>query len=200
MTNELQQTRYDRLVRRVGGIIGPGSKVAEALAELFPVIDVENIPPELLALAGWNLAWQSTQRPAAVGETSTSEMFNPADSGTIMTITQVGIRVSITGNFVQMELTDTPLTTAATRGLFRDARAGIGRSTVAEFRSDDDIAVGGGPRLLATSLQLLITDPNGIAVLTPGIGLRVGTQNLNTQLTVNYFWRERVAEASELNF
>ncbi len=48
MGQELQQNRYDQLIRRVGGIIGPGSKVVEALGELFPVIDVENVPGELL--------------------------------------------------------------------------------------------------------------------------------------------------------
>jgi len=198
--SELQQNRYDQLLRRIGDLKGAGSKVSEVLEDLFPTIEVENVPSELLALSGWRLAWQSTERPASVGDQSASQMFNPADSGVIMSVTLIGLRVSVTGNFVQMQIVDTPLTTASTNGLFRDSRFGVPRSTVAEFRSEDGVPTGGGPRLLVTSGQLLLLDPNGIAVLTPGSGLQVGTVNLNTQLTVNYFWRERVAEPSELNF
>lgn len=197
---ELQQNRYDQLIRRVGGVIGVGSMVSEAIGELFPMLEVENTTPELLALSGWRTAWQSTERPAVVGDTPASQLFNPIDSGTIVAVTQVTVRADA-NVILSLEIQDTQLGVAPVRGLFRDSRFGGDRETTAVAGAEDNIVVGGGLFFRITAnLEIVITDDNGLAVLAPGAGLSVGSTNPNTRLTVNYFWRERPAERSELSF
>lgn len=202
MTYEVQQTRWDRLVRRVSGSIGPGSRVSETISELFPVLEVENTTPELLALSDWRLAWQSTERPAVGGERTASQLFNPPDSGVIVAVTHITVRTNIAGDgvAVQAEISDTVIGSNQVKGLFRDSRFGGNRETVAEVSSDDDIGVGGGLRIFVNTDDLVIADDNGLVVLTPGFGLSVGSVNANLILTVNYFWRERPAQESELSF
>ena len=56
---EVQQNRWDQLIRRVSGSIGPGSRVSETLSELLPVMDVERVPGELLRLMGTDVAMAS---------------------------------------------------------------------------------------------------------------------------------------------
>jgi len=97
VTNEIQQTRYDRLIRRVAGIIGPGSKVSEVLTELFPVLDVESVPSELLILAGTNTCFGGGQFQAMAGQSPKMGLFNPADSNTILVLTHVYVSTD-TGN------------------------------------------------------------------------------------------------------
>ena len=200
MPGDLQTPGYDQLVRRVGGIIGPGSKVSEALAELFPVLELENTTPELLALRGWRTAWQSTERPAVAGQLSKSQLFNPAGSGHIVAVTQVYVNTNSDNQAIQMEVDALALTAAATAGLFRDSRFGVPRSTVAVTRSVDNVATGGGPRLFTQRPGFFLRDDNGLAVLTPGSGLSIGTVVANQILTITYFWRERLALESELSF
>ena len=84
---ELQQNRYDRLLRRVGGLIGAKSMVNDALGELFPMLEVENVPGELLALLGTQLGWCSASLGPSVGNFNHHQLFNPADSGVVITVT-----------------------------------------------------------------------------------------------------------------
>ncbi len=199
MSQDLQQARYDQLVRRVGALYGGGSKVTEVLAELFPVLEVEDTTPELLALTGWRTAWQSTERPASVAENSVSQLFNPAGSNQLVAVTQIIIRSSV-DTFLNVEIQATQIGTPVS-GLFRDSRFGVPRSTTAQVSSIDLGVVGGGLRLIVTNNEeTTYRDDNGIVVLAPGSGLTIGTTAANTILVVNYFWRERLAQASELLF
>jgi len=200
VTSELQTDRYSQMIRRVGAMIGPGGRVVEVLTELFPVIELEDAPPEILALGGWRIAWMSTERPADPVQVSTSQLFNPAGSGTIMAVTQVGLRAN-TATTLNAEIQDAQIGGTPVRGLFRDGRFGGARETTATVASADGVAVGGGLRWrLDTTEQHVIRDDNGIVVLTPGTGLSINTVSTNVVFTVNYFWRERAAEQSELNF
>ena len=197
---ELQQNRYDQLIRRVGGIIGVGSMVSEAIGELFPMLEVENTTPELLALSGWRTAWQSTERPALAANTSASQLFNPAGSGTIAAVTRLLIAVSPAAA-LQMEIEDAQIGGTPVRGLFRDSRFGGARETTLTTEHADGIAVGGGLFLRLPNITIQdIRDDNGIVVLAPGSGLSIGTIDVNIRMTINYFWRERPAEPSELSF
>jgi len=200
MGSELQQNRYDQLVRRVGGMIGVGSKVSEAIAELFPMIDVENLPMELLLLAGWRTVWQSTERPPSAGDNSGSQLFNPADSQTLGVVTRVRIRCAA-ATVLNVELQNTQLGGTPVSGLFRDGRLGVDRESTLRTEHADAVTVGGGLRLqIAAGETIVLEDQNGIAVLSPGTGLTIGTTATNTTLTVNYWWRERAAESAELQF
>ena len=44
------------------------------------------------------------------------------------------------------------------------------------------------------------TDENGVCVLAPGTGLDIGIDDSGDTLSFSFYWRERVAEPSELNF
>lgn len=198
-SQDLQTARYDQLVRRVGALYGGGSKVVEVLPELFPVLELENTTPELLALSGWRMAWQSTIRASAIGNESSSQLFNPVDSGFLVAVTQIIIQVSPIAS-VDIELQNTPLA-AGVKGLYRDGRFGVPRSTVAVASSLDGGTTGGGLRfLLLNNIQFSLRDDNGICVLSPGTGLNIGTVQTEQTLSVNYFWRERLAQPSEINF
>lgn len=200
MSQQLQQTRYDQLIRRAGGLIGGGAKVSSVIPELFPVLELEDTTPELLALSGWRVAWQSTERSSGVGNNSTSELFNPANSGIIAAITQVIIRVSVTSN-VQAQIVAVALGNNPVPGLFRDSRFGTPRNTTLQVDSIDGGATGGGLRLfLPLDEPFTLRDDNGIVILTPGTGLQIGSVTSNLLMSINYFWRERIAEQSELSF
>jgi len=198
---ELQIGRYDQLLRRVGDLKGPGSKVSDVLAEVFPTFDLENVPMELLALGGWRPAWQSTERPAQATQVSASQLQNPAGSGKIAVITTLQLRID-SATFIQVQISATTFGTPVA-GLFRDSRFGVPRSTTMLASSADNVTVGGGLRLRVVPDppgQYTFHDPNGIAVITPGTNLDCGTVNINRLMTVNYWWRERQAEPSELKF
>lgn len=198
MSQDLQQARYDQLIRRVGALYGGGSKVTEVLAELFPVIEVENTTPELIALSGWRTVWQSTERPGVAAQPSASQLRNPAGSNMLIAVTQVVLRLDISSN-VQMEISTATFGTPVP-GLYRDSRFGTPRNSTGQVSSADNVAVGGGLRLLIETSPFTIRDDNGIVVLSPGANLNIGTTGNDRLLTVNYFWRERQVQQSELLF
>ncbi len=200
MTTEIQTDRYSQIIRRAGAQIGPGGRVVESLTDLFPVMDVERVPPEILALGGWRTAWQSTERPGVVGQTSASQLFNPAESGIIAAVTRVDISTDA-NTAIQAQIELAQIGGTPVRGLFRDSRFGGNRETTLTTEHVDNVAVGGGLHYhLVALVQLRLEDDNGVVVLLPGSGLSIGTINNDIQLTCNYWWRERSAEQSELNF
>lgn len=200
MTYEVQQTRWDRLIRRVSGSIGPGSRVSETISELFPMIDVERVPPELLFLAGIKLGFGGTTVSGVAAESAKVQLFNPADSGNIITITSALVRTDATQT-VRFSNESSPRTAVNTER-HRDTRAGILPATVGQVRSSSEAALipAIGVFVTLANVTFVLTDPNGLAVLGPGSGFVIGGQSLNVGLTVTYFWNERVAEESELQF
>jgi len=198
---EIQQNRYDQLVRRVGGLIGPGSKVSEVISELFPMIDVENLPGELYVLAGTRLGFGSAVQISPVAEFPRVQLFNPVGSGTIVTVTTIWVSATAAGQ-VRLVSTINPESTDVL-AIVRDTRLGVLQATTAEVRAASEaasLAANGAEFRTGGTLLNTLTDPNGIIVLAPGTGLTVTLINDNETLTVSFFWRERVAEASELNF
>lgn len=200
MTNEIQQNRYDQTLRRITGIIGPGSKVAEVLTELFPVIDVERVPGELLILGGTDLGGGAASLDGGVGNSSEINIHNPADSGKLITVTRymlatsaaqsilVGYSLGVFGGLTNREF-------------YRDLRRGDLFHPVGQIRT---LAA---PTFVPADMQFRmlpntlvdISDENGIAVLPPNSSFRVGTASLDQLLVANFFWRERAALPSELS-
>lgn len=200
MTSEIQQTRYDRLVRRVANIIGPGSKVGEVIGDLFPMIDVENLPGELYRLMGTQLVFGGGTITGAVGEVPVAQLFNPADSNTLITCTGFHVASPFDGtlrygrdNFV--------LGTIIGTQSVRDTRANINEASVGVIAQESRVALAPGTmqaRTLANN-NVFISDPNGVIVLAPGTGLTIGTILATDQIFYGFFWRERPAQQSELN-
>ena len=197
---ELQQNRYDRLLRRVGNLIGAKSMVNDALGELFPVMEVENVPAELFALMGTRLCFGTAIGLAGPGVRPQGQLFNPLGSGTIITLTRV-IYVSDVTNIANWNINTTPFITLLARGSLRDTRLRLPSSTAAvgELRTQSSalpVGATGTARLLAnTTLQL--RDDNAVAVLTPGFGFNIESANLNSLMSATFYWRERTMEESE---
>jgi len=201
VSQDLQQARYDQLMRRVGGLIGPGSKVSEVLGELFPVLDVESVPGELLALMGIRLAAGSTSQGGAAAVQQRSQLFNPADSNRLITCTRIDVRSDATQRIHYGLVTDA-LGTATGVDRFRDGRFGTTRrpSGQTRFAAAAVISPSVAQLHVVGNVGSVLRDDNGLFVLSPGIGVQLTTSTLNTGLSASFLWRERAAERSELNF
>ena len=201
MTAELQQTRYDQLIRRVGGIIGPGSKVSEALSELFPVIDVERVPGELLLLGGTQLCFGAASLTSAVAERPHIQLFNPAGSGKLITVSSLAVS-AIANVAARYAVVNAAVTTGVGTERFRDGRLGLVARPVGQIRTDSLVAIVNADTLfrVGSNDPVIFKDENSVAVLSPGFGLSVGLEQTNSVLIVTFNWRERVAEQSELLF
>jgi len=198
---EIQQNRWDQLVRRVAGLIGPGSKVNNTIGDLFPMLDVENLPGELYLLAGTRLGFGGELQQGAAGETPRVQLFNPVGSGLLVTVTSVIIS---TNAIAVIRLLTDPIaqTTNSNNQRVRDTRLGSATFTTAEVRSASDAVVLTADieyRILPNTPTIL-ADPDGVAVLAPGTGLTVTNTTVASQVTASFFWRERTAEQSELQF
>jgi len=200
MGHEVQQTRWDRLVRRVSGSIGPGSRVSETLTELFPVLDVENVPAELLVLGGTRMASGFTSESAVAANFQFSELFNPVGSGSIITL--LSMAIDSTSQNIAMALTSGSFTNNnPTRVGFTDGRLLDASVPVGQCRDETAGAVGVQHYFLdPTFFAANLFEPTkAIAVLSPGTGYATHTVTVNTSMTIGYIWIERAAEPSELS-
>jgi len=199
MTSELQQSRYDQLVRRVGGIIGPGSKVSEALSELFPVIDVERVPGELLALGQTQICLGSATLTGDVAEVARVQLFNPVASGKLIAVSSVYVSATATMTF-RFATSTIALTDGIGTEVFRDRRLSATSRPSGQIRTDSTVAFpdAHGQFRLAGNQVVTLEDENTAAVLSPGSGFEVGSTAAATTIFVTFNWRERVALESEL--
>jgi len=198
---EIQQNRWDQLVRRAANIVSPGSMVNDALAELFPMIDVENMPGELLYLSGTRICLGAERDVASAGNNHLHQVFNPADSGQIITVTDV-IFSSDTAQRIRFALQTFAFASLTSNQAVRDSRTGVIERPVGEIRSVTQAAgiPAFGEVQVAANLPFHLTVQNDIAVLLPGTGLSVATTTLNTEFITSWFWRERQTQAAETNF
>jgi len=198
--NEIQQNRYDQLIRRVAGIIGPGSKVSEVLTELFPVIDVERVPGELLILAGTRIAMGGGIVSALAAVAPKAQLFNPAGSETIITLTQVVITVVPT-NIIRWGRSNVSFAANNATAAYRDYRNAITNIPVGQVHALNvaALATATGQTKLLSNTPLILKDENGIAVLEPGSGFEIGAGVVQADLNWAFFWRERPAQPSELS-
>lgn len=198
---EIDQNRYDQLIRRVTASVGPGSHVAESLSELFPTIDVENLQPELFLLAGTRLCYGGTTVTGAAGQFPAIQVFNPADSGILVTITRF-VGTSSFSSQLNWSFTNFTLATNSTSQRFRDSRLTVLNLPQAEIRRESGVIATGATAqtFLPVDTPFTLEDRDGLAVLEPGSGLEFGLATANTILRATFYWRERAAEQSELNF
>jgi len=198
--SELQQSRYDKILRRVGDLKGPGSKVADVVTELFPMLDVENVPGELLALGGTALCFGGQTLGPQAALIGRIQLFNPVGSGKLITVTQMVTASNVTEGW-RAGMVNVALATAPSTQIHRDPRLGLTTLPVGQIRTALTAAAAPGTlqwRVLA-STSFTMKDPNGVAILTPGTGFETSIAIVNTRVEAFFFWRERVAEPSELN-
>ncbi len=199
---EIQQNRWDRLIRRAANVVGGGSQVNDTLNELFPVMDIENVPAELFALMATQLGWCSSSLGASPAEFNHHQLFNPAGSGSVISITQVSIVNTTNLGTIRFTNSIAALTTLTGNERRRDTRSGVLASIVAQNRTAQDGVSGGLDfriRVLKDETTFL-RDDNGICVIFPGTGLTVTTESTNVGSICSFLWRERVFEPAEVNF
>jgi len=202
VTSELQQNRYDMLIRRVGGLIGPGSKVSEVISELFPMFDVENMPGELLLLAGTRLCLGGGTLTAVAGQSSTAVLENPTGSGMLVTLERVDFatnQISTLRWGVQNGFRATSVAIGTED--FRDVRNFAPDQPTANVRQITEVPLANGTnqsRLLPHT-PFTLDPPNSVCVLPPGTSFEIGAATTNCGIFYGFSWRERVAEQSELN-
>lgn len=199
---EIQQNRWDQLLRRVGGLLGPGAKVKDALTELFPMFDVENMPGELLRLGGVRLCLGGGQLAGVVAQSATAVLENPPDSGILATLERVDVGTA-TASPVRWGVQNGFRATATALGTedFRDVREFAPDQPVLNVRQVVELALANGTcqSHLRTNDHLILDPPNGVCVLPPGTSFEIGLAAQDVQLFYSFSWRERVAEQSELN-
>lgn len=200
MGTEIQQHRYDAIMRRVGDLKGPGAKVAEILAELFPVVDLEQVPGELLILGGTHLGYGGTAIVAAGGQFPAVQLFNPINSGKIGTITRVIVSSDV-NQTIRWSFQITELAGSVGSERIRDTRVPFQSRTSLRVRSEAKGAPTGASGQISVLARspFVLEDPNGVAVLSPDIGFEIGGSSAASALFVTFYWRERIAESSELN-
>jgi len=200
---EIQQNRWDRLIRRAAGIVGGGSQVNDTLNELFPTFDVENMPAEMLALSGTRAAFGGGLLAAAAAEGPTIQIFNPAGSAMLMTVTRGILSHDVADTTVRWGITGSPITTRIDTQVFRDTRFGFDATALPagqiRTRSAAALANAAGQIRTLANEPLELWDENGLAVLVPGTGFEMGVSAAQSTIRVTFYWRERVAEPSELN-
>ncbi len=197
---ELQQSRYDQVLRRVGDLKGPGSKVNDVLTELFPMFDVENLQPELFLLGGQLLSMGASNLDGGVGAVPNIGLFNPEGSGKLIIVTSC-IVSSLNTQTIFFSTQHTAFTTLVTTNLSRDTRVVAPELPVGQIREETSVGLlfANGEIRISSNTPFTLTDPNGLAVLAPGGGFAVGGNTFDSHLFASFLWRERVAEPSELN-
>jgi len=196
----LQTGRLENLIRRWGSIKGGGSVLSETLGDVFPILDLEKLPPELLLLAGihtWSGVLADT---GAAGQNAGIQVVNRANSGIIMVVTRLSIRSS-TAQSVTYGTVNGLLTGSSIGLRNRDTRDGLLISQWGSLQSDDtsNTEFFGNIRL-AINVDRVLEVPNGIAVLSPGNQFTVSTTTNATFMSVGFQGYSRLAEPSELSF
>lgn len=165
------------------------------------MIDVERVPGELLILGKINICFGGGFIVAAAGQAPTGQLFNPADSGIIATVSSFTIAINGIST-IGWGRTNTPVGAAIGTETFRDTRHPLTEAPVCDVRQVSAVAVGSGTNQarVANGDTFSNSDENGVIVLAPGTGFDVGSQQNAQTLFYSFYWRERVAEPSELNF
>lgn len=197
---DINQGRYDRLLRRTTAQVGPGSKVANALEDLFPVLDVERAPIELLRASGWFFASRSLSVTPAAGTVASIQLFNPVGSSRLMVLEYCGVRL-VGAGAINEGPSFTALISTVAVGLQRDLRETVLSQTVGELQEEDDAAlVVSGQVFLPAANTVDISSGRDYVVLGPGTGWLIKPAAVTVALSIHFRWRERVAEGEELEF
>jgi len=198
---EIQQNRWDQLVRRVANIVSGGSMVSDALNELFPHIDVETLLAELQLLKGTRICIGAVNHPSSAGDVNHTQVFNPVGSGIICTVTAVQFRAA-TLQEIRYAMSNVPLTDSTATAVVFDGRLGILQNPTCQLRSVQQVGLLGrqGAYLVEANVTRELKDSNGLFVLSPGTGVTFATSTAAVASIFNYYWRERLAEPAELNF
>ena len=182
-------------------LVGEGALVTGVLPDVFPVISVENLATDGWALASWRPAWGGASITGVAGQRPHVQISNPAGSGQIAVVEAVMMTTDTSG-VLGFNIHDALLTTVQTSMRWRDRRFPTLNFPTIQIRSQ---SIAGTPIVSVMQLNVLASSPflweppQGVLVLAPGTAVAFNHVTNATNLKVNFFWRERPADASELN-
>ncbi len=161
------------------------------------MIDVEQVPAELLALIGTRMAIGSSSENALAANFQQTQLRNPADSGFIITLLEVRVW-SATAQTIALGPTQATFANASLRTLtdtrfFAQTPAGQVLDGVSLVLSP----IFGRLRVDGT-VESIFKPQKAVAVINPGSSFAVTCGVVNTNLVTNWNWQERVAQPSEL--
>jgi len=163
------------------------------------MIDVENVPAELLLLSGSRLCMGTVILTAGgAAMFGTVLLRNNAGTGVIARIIMIDVG-SASGTLVL----GPTLNSAAAAGAeaFADTRV-FGEGTALKIQGSTNNLVFGSNfwnPLTDASGRYTWEPPAAIAVIAPGAAFSIGNATANLGITVNLLWIERQAQPSELN-
>jgi len=198
---EIQQNRWDQLVRRAANVVGGASQVNDTLNELFPIFDVENMPIELFALGNISVATGGSLLVISAGDINKHQLFNPADSGALLVLTTVIFNCSVATR-LELAITSAALADDVGNVIPRDTRKGVTARVVGQNRSEQS-AAGLAPHVqirVEQNVSFTLQDPDGLFVIFPGDGVTAAPVTAAQQSLCQFFWRERAFEPAEDNF
>jgi len=175
--------------------------VSDALGELFPMLDVENMPLELKLLGGMRTFFGGSKTGSVAANLNHVQLFNPDESEALVIVERV-ILTSNTAQEIEYAMTNSAITNNIGNIHPRDTRLTISDSSVAQNRQVTQ--VGGLPTIgifrLEQNVSFDLFNANGLFCLAPNSGITFAAVSTNSSLAVTWHWRERVAESSELDF
>ena len=165
------------------------------------MLDMENMPGELLRLSGMRLGFGGGTISGAGGTSGKAQLFNPVGSGHIVILTSAIWGLTSNSTF-RWGTNSVALTTHLATQILRDTREISPVRPVAQVRTQIAAALAEGTnqtRVLANQMNTL-HDENSQIVLAPGTGFEMGPTTNAISMLFSFYWRERVAEPSEINF
>ena len=163
------------------------------------MIDVENVPGELLLLMGSRLCVGGGNIPTVgAGFFPQAMLRNPGESGVIITLLEIRA-----GSGVALRYVWGPTLNTLANGhnsAFTDTRV-FGQGTVGQVLSESLLVAGPnfGNGRAGPGRDIVLKIPRGLGVLMPGSAYSVSSSLDNVSFSFSFTWLERVAQASELN-
>lgn len=196
----LQTGRLENLIRRWGSIKGGGSVLSETLGDVFPILDLENLPPELLLTAGISMIAGTGTVTGGVGQLGAVQLVNPTGTNAILTLTKFHVKTAAVQGIACGLTTDLLSPLINSRNM--DSRSAVTFNAAARIAVSANAAGSLGDFVVDTeaTIDREVTIPHGIAVITPGNAFRLTASATNTLLRVSFFGYVRQAEPSELSF
>jgi len=184
------------------GLVGEGAIVTGVLPDVFPTLELEDVPGELYKLANWDIAVGSESLSPGAAARATIGLENPVDSGKIAVLTRLRFQPDLL-----MAVTVGWL--AIPSGLVVNGVNRLRDGRQASFPNAQPVCFVGSnntsPINAAWDNFLYqpeefggVFDNKGHVVLTPGTAFacRGGTNNVLLRCAIE--WRERPVDSSEL--
>jgi len=196
----IQTGSFDNLIRRLYSIKGGGSELSESLGDVFPILDLENLPAELLLLRGWRKFSAFATQVAVAAQTTALQLVVPDANTNLVVVEKLIIKVQTASNVTIG--TNVAAFTELANVNNQDTRSPEASNAHVRLAGTNNAATtaNGAILRLTTGVDREFEVPGGIAVLGPGGVFSVIVSTGDLDLTVSFFGRERIAEPSEVSF